>query len=197
VSESVAPKQELPQKPKNGDPKQEFPPKPKVEEEDEGIDEYLDKMHSLLAKLGEVVEKLSTSIASSHEVSRGISEAVGKMSEKFDVVISKLDNVEKLVVGYNQAAKEHKDTDKFPISGSPKASGVGETVSVPDTHEPGIESLHKAVKVVAGQRAGVEVVKNVPSDAFRGLVSDILAGRVRNVADTVSRLKTVTGGAGA
>jgi DNA repair exonuclease SbcCD ATPase subunit len=154
--------------------------KPKPEEE-EGVEELMDKMYKLMADWGKTLEKLATYISGSSEAQRGLTEAVGKMNEKIDALAGE---VQKLSVSLSEVFSEHKKGKYTEAKlGEGEASGVGEKVTVGNVREPGADMLKgEVVKTVSTPSPVVANTKKLEESAssdVNEVIKGILAGKFK------------------
>jgi hypothetical protein len=151
----------------------------KDEEEDEAVEKYIEKMYKSIGELTEAIKALATHLKSVEDTQRGLIEAVkGEME-------SLRGEVKKLTAGFSEAVGAHKEQDKYPTAGKPKASETGEEVTYPpkDLRERGAEMLEKSradfVKSVTTPRPSGVANEGVRRDGVSELVKGILYGGVK------------------
>jgi len=167
-----------PEKPIVEAPEREKPEKDEEEEEDV-VEKYIEKMYKSIGDLTEAVKALATHLKSVEDTQRGLIEAVkGEME-------SLRGEFRKLSAGFGEAAAAHKEQDKYPTGGKPKASETGEEVTYPpkDLRERGAEMLEKSrtefVKSVTAPRPSGLANEGVKRDGVSELVKGILYGGVK------------------
>jgi hypothetical protein len=161
----------------------EAPEKKKPEKDEEEVDElmekYIEKMYKSIGELTEAVKALATHLKSVEDTQHGLIEAVkGEME-------SLRSEFKKLSAGFGEATAAHKEQDKYPTTGKPKASETGEEVTYPpkDLRERGAEMLEKSradfVKSVTVPRPSGIANEGARRDGASELVKGILYGGVK------------------
>jgi hypothetical protein len=172
------PEHKEPEKPVVESP-EEKKPEEDEEEGDELMEKYIEKMYKSIGELTEAVKALATHLRSVEDTQRGLVEAVKGEIESLK------GELKKLSAGFSEAAAAHKEQDKYPTTGKPKASETGEEVTYPpkDLRERGAEMLEKSradfVKSVTAPRPSGIANEGVRRDGVAELVKGILYGGVK------------------
>jgi hypothetical protein len=168
-----------PEKPIVEAPEEKKPAKDEEEDVDELMEKYIEKMYKSIGELTEAVKALATHLKSVEDTQRGLIESVKGEIESLK------GEVKKLSAGFSEATAAHKEQDKYPITGKPKASETGEEVTYPpkDLRERGAEMLEKSrsefVKSVTTPRPAGIANEGVRKDGVSELVKGILYGGVK------------------
>jgi hypothetical protein len=159
-------------------PEDEKRPK-KVDEDEDVMEENIERMYKAIGELTEAVKAIATGIKSVEDTNRGLLEAV-----KGEISTLK-EEFKKFTAGFSDATSAHKEQDKYPTSGSPKKSETSEEVTYPpkELRERGAEMLEKSrtefVKSVTTPRPSGLANEGVKRDGVSELVKGILYGGVK------------------
>jgi hypothetical protein len=158
---------------------------------DVGLDDSLNPIFKAIADLQEAVKDLATAVTSGAEVQEGLEETLATKSAEVEELKSEVTELKKFAVGFKEAARENKSSDRFGGIGTPSKSESAKDLVTQESGngEAGFPMISKGLKDVTKNvaysvdtpRPTVEVGTRVQDDNDRAgdLIREVLDNKVK------------------